>query len=92
MADATNFFGPNNCAVIEAFASAGFECRLLHNWEDRSTFEAIARADLATTLQGCYELHAPTNAQFFQLSHESPAPLSNPPRAQLRIPAAPPTT
>jgi tRNA (mo5U34)-methyltransferase len=90
MSDASNIFGPNNLAVIEAFASAGFDCRLLYNWEDRSTFEAVARADLATSLQNCYELHASSNVRLFELNRASPPPLANPPRAQLRIPPPPP--
>jgi tRNA (mo5U34)-methyltransferase len=84
--DRTNFFGPNYRAVIEGFTSAGFECKLLHHWKDRASFEALARVDLTQSLRHCYEMHAPENMKFFQLAQPSPAPMTNPPRAELRLP------
>jgi tRNA (mo5U34)-methyltransferase len=37
-ADASNWFGPNVQAVLEAFDSAGFETLLLDRWDDRAAF------------------------------------------------------
>jgi tRNA (mo5U34)-methyltransferase len=53
--DKSNWFGPNIQAVLTAFASAGFACRLLHEWGDRASFEATASASLRENLAGTYE-------------------------------------
>jgi tRNA (mo5U34)-methyltransferase len=53
--DPTNWFGPNIQAVLSAFASAGFDCRLLQEWDDRASFEATPSAPLAAALAGTYE-------------------------------------
>jgi tRNA (mo5U34)-methyltransferase len=86
MGDKSNFFGPNCQAVLDAFASAGFAARLLYHWRDRATFEALAQGSLVESLQHCYEMQSPTNRAVFQLHHGSPAAMSNPPRAQPRLP------
>jgi tRNA (mo5U34)-methyltransferase len=89
LGDHTNFFGPNCQAVREAFNSAGFECRLVHTWGDRATFEAVARAGLAEALKAAYEVQIGATAELFQLDQPSPAPGVDPPRAQPRIPPGP---
>lgn len=86
LGDRSNFFGPNAQAVIDGFSSAGFECRRLHQWGDRASFEAIAKVPLKEALGGSYELQSAATLKFFQVAlHDSPAPMAKPPRAELRI-------
>jgi tRNA (mo5U34)-methyltransferase len=81
--DPSNFFGPNSQAVIEGFASAGFDCRVVQRWGDRVSFEAVAKVGLQQALGGAYEIQAAANLQFFQFDLPSPAPIANPPRAEV---------
>jgi tRNA (mo5U34)-methyltransferase len=53
--DRSNWFGPNACAVIEAFDSAGFRTKRLRAWGERATFRATARTEHASWLDGSYE-------------------------------------
>jgi tRNA (mo5U34)-methyltransferase len=89
LGDGSNFFGPNCQAVLDAFASAGFESRLIYRWGDRATFEAVAKVGLTEVLRDSYEIQCGTNRDFFQLAQGSPAPVANPPQAQLHLPPPP---
>ena len=51
--DASNWFGPNIPAVMEGFASAGFDIALRHQWGWRASFVATPTA--AHDLAGSYE-------------------------------------
>lgn len=53
--DPTNIFGPNVRAVLDAFASAGFDTACTSRWADRATFTARVRNDLAQALEKTYE-------------------------------------
>jgi tRNA (mo5U34)-methyltransferase len=86
LGDASNQFGPNGQAVLDAFASAGFDCRVVHRWGDRSSFEAVARACLSESMKSAYEINTFANVSFLKLAVPSPPPLPQPPRAELRVP------
>jgi tRNA (mo5U34)-methyltransferase len=53
--DASNWFGPNVAAVLEAFESAGFDIAHLRSWGDRAAFRARAATIPKRLLQGSYE-------------------------------------
>ncbi len=51
--DASNWFGPNICAVKQAFESAGMSVALVREWGDRAGFQA--RPDGVDTVRPSYE-------------------------------------
>ena len=51
--DYSNWFGPNIRAVLDAFASAGFNTSLISQWGDRAAFQAVAGT--ADTMRQSYE-------------------------------------
>ena len=54
--DSSNWFGPNSKAVVEAFASAGFEIQPTHNSGRRATFQAVVREGMPEFLSmPCHE-------------------------------------
>jgi tRNA (mo5U34)-methyltransferase len=51
--DASNWFGPNIRAVLDAFESAGLPAKLISQWGDRAAFQAYAGGE--DTLRDSYE-------------------------------------
>jgi len=62
--DASNWFGPNVQAVIEAFESAGFLIELKKQWTDRAAFAGHVTGDLKAALDKSYEGEFEDNKRF----------------------------
>jgi tRNA (mo5U34)-methyltransferase len=60
--DASNWFGPNTTAVVEAFESAGFTIAPTRAWGNRAAFRAHSVAIPTRLLDGSYEGWSPNRA------------------------------
>ena len=70
--DASNWFGPNTTAVLEAFESAGFAIEGTRAWGNRAAFRARAVEIPRRLAQGSYEAWGPNREFTFGATETRP--------------------